>query len=466
MIDASPIRPGPRRDAPDRHGGPRQALRRGPGARRRDRHHRRARDRPARRQRRRQVDADEGAAGAGAPDAGRVEVLGHRRGPPPRRDPPPAGLHARARLPAARHDRPRPRGPHGRAARAAAARRRAAGLGGAVPGGPGGGALAPDPHLLDRHEAARQARPGDRPLAGAGGAGRAHQRPRPLGARGDALAGAAPVERARHRGAAVVARAGGRHQHLRRRGGAARRAGRDGGAHRRADAASPARASWCAGPATWRLRRRSWPRAGCTPSRRDGGMRRDAAPTRTRCWTACATRPPTRAWGCASCARPGGPWRTPWWTRSSEHALRRRRDPRCAVRSATRASGAAAWPACVSLARWGALRSLGARRGWKAKAVPITLTLLAVAPADHRAGRPRAVRGPERHRPDRRAAVRGLPGDHRRGDPAVRRDHHARSCSARTAATAPSQLYFSTAVSRREYLAGRRGRRRSSRCCW
>jgi ABC-2 type transport system permease protein len=35
----------------------------------------------------------------------------------------------------------------------------------------------------------------------------------------------------------------------------------------------------------------------------------------------------------------------------------------------------------VSLARWGALRSLGARRGWKAKAIPITLILLAVAPA-------------------------------------------------------------------------------------
>ena len=29
--------------------------------------------------------------------------------------------------------------------------------------------------------------------------------------------------------------------------------------------------------------------------------------------------------------------------------------------------------AVASLARWGALRSLGARRGWKAKAVPITL---------------------------------------------------------------------------------------------
>jgi len=39
------------------------------------------------------------------------------------------------------------------------------------------------------------------------------------------------------------------------------------------------------------------------------------------------------------------------------------------------------WAGVLSLARWGALRSLGARRGWKAKAVPITLMLLAVAPA-------------------------------------------------------------------------------------
>ena len=80
---------------------------------------------------------------------------------------------------------------------------------------------------------------------------------------------------------------------------------------------------------------------------------------------------------CASCARPGPRSRTPWWTRWSEHALRRRRDPRCPLRRLLAASAAAAWPACVSLARWGALRSLGARRGWKAKAVPITLALLA-----------------------------------------------------------------------------------------
>lgn len=34
-----------------------------------------------------------------------------------------------------------------------------------------------------------------------------------------------------------------------------------------------------------------------------------------------------------------------------------------------------------SLARWSALRALGARRGWKAKVIPISLTLLAFAPA-------------------------------------------------------------------------------------
>jgi ABC-2 type transport system permease protein len=108
----------------------------------------------------------------------------------------------------------------------------------------------------------------------------------------------------------------------------------------------------------------------------------------------------------------------------------------------------------VSLARWGALRSLGARRGWKAKAVPITLTLLAIAPAvivlgvralfaeqsgiDLTEALPfsdyqaiigvtillfAAVTTPELLCPDRRDGT--------------------------------LQLYFSTAVSRREYLAGR-----------
>ena len=46
----------------------------------------------------------------------------------------------------------------------------------------------------------------------------------PVGPRGDALAGAPAVERPGDRRAALVARAGGRDPHLRRRGGAARRA--------------------------------------------------------------------------------------------------------------------------------------------------------------------------------------------------------------------------------------------------
>ena len=108
----------------------------------------------------------------------------------------------------------------------------------------------------------------------------------------------------------------------------------------------------------------------------------------------------------------------------------------------------------MSLARWGALRSLGARRGWKAKAVPIALILLAVAPAvivlgvralfadqtgiDLTDALPfadyqaiigivillfAAITTPELLCPDRRDGV--------------------------------LQLYFSTAVSRGEYLAGR-----------
>ncbi|MGD9572829.1 MAG: ABC transporter permease subunit [Thermoleophilia bacterium] len=115
-----------------------------------------------------------------------------------------------------------------------------------------------------------------------------------------------------------------------------------------------------------------------------------------------------------------------------------------------RGAGAAVW----SLTRWGALRSLGARRGWKAKAIPITLILLAVAPAiivlgvralfaeqsgiDLSDALPfsgyqaiigivilvfAAVTTPELLCPDRRDGT--------------------------------LSLYFSTAVSRREYLAGR-----------
>jgi len=37
--------------------------------------------------------------------------------------------------------------------------------------------------------------------------------------------------------------------------------------------------------------------------------------------------------------------------------------------------------AIISLARWSALRSMGARRSWKVKLIPIALTLVAFAPA-------------------------------------------------------------------------------------
>ena len=108
----------------------------------------------------------------------------------------------------------------------------------------------------------------------------------------------------------------------------------------------------------------------------------------------------------------------------------------------------------LSLARWGALRSLGARRGWRAKAVPIALALMAAAPAvivlgvralfadqtgiDLSDALPfsgyqaiigvvvllfAAITSPELLCPDRRDGT--------------------------------LSLYFSTAVSRREYLAGR-----------
>ena len=243
---------------------------------------------------------------------------------------------------------------------------------------------------------------------------------------------AAPLERARHRGAALLARARGRHQHLRRGRRAARRAGRHGGAHRRAARASPARACWCAATGDARRpSRRGSPRAGSTAApprrrrRRERRRRGRAARRRAR------RRRRGRRRRCASCARPAGPWRTPSWTRSSEHlrtargARRRRRDPRRPLRALRRASGAAARPAVMSLARWGALRSLGARRGWKAKAVPDHADPAGGRAGRDRAGRAGALRRPERHRPHRRAAVLGLPGDHRRGDPALRRDHHA-----------------------------------------
>ena len=88
------------------------------------------------------------------------------------------------------------------------------GLGGALPGGPRGGAIAAHPHVLDRHEAAHEPGPGDRALAQHGHPRRADERPRPVRARGDAGARPAALGRARDRRHHVVARARGHRAHV------------------------------------------------------------------------------------------------------------------------------------------------------------------------------------------------------------------------------------------------------------
>ena len=459
--------PGPGRAAARERRGPVQALRRRPGARRRDR-------RPSTQR----ATGLLGANGAGKstlmkallglvhPDEGRVEVLGHRRRPRPRGDPPAPRLHARARLPAARDDRARPGGAHGRAARAAAARRRAAGLRGPVPGGPGGGALAAHPHLLDRHEAARQARPGasctrrswscsTSPPTGS----------TPRGARRCSSLVRRLSQRSRDRRAAVVARPGGRHAHLRRRGRPARRAPGDRRAHRRDGRARRATACWCAPWATCRPSPPALAARGLRAELRDGVLARDAAPSRGRDAGRGARRGRRRRRGPARAA-PGRArrWRTPWWTRWSEHAVRRRRDPgrplRPLLRRAPWAPGrrALAGPLGRAPLPGRAARLEGQGRSDHARAA-------GRRPGRDRARRPRPVRGPDRHRPDRRPALLGLPGHHRHRDPAVRGDHQPRAALPGPPRRHPRALL----LHRREppRVPGRAGpRRRSSRSCW
>lgn len=108
----------------------------------------------------------------------------------------------------------------------------------------------------------------------------------------------------------------------------------------------------------------------------------------------------------------------------------------------------------ASLARWGMLRSLGARRGWRAKAIPLALILIAMAPA-------LIVLG-----------LRGLFADRAAFDIAELLPFSGYQALvgvvilAFAAVTTPEllcpdrrdgtlSLYLSTAVSRREYLAGR-----------
>ncbi len=109
-----------------------------------------------------------------------------------------------------------------------------------------------------------------------------------------------------------------------------------------------------------------------------------------------------------------------------------------------------------SLARWSALRALGARRGWKAKLIPITLILLAFAPALVVLGL-RALFGTTvfTRRARRRAAVLEL------------QHHHRRSSSWSSASSMTPELvcpdrrdrtlslYFSTAIGRGDYVIGK-----------
>ena len=118
----------------------------------------------------------------------------HRR----RADPPGRRLHAGARLPAARRLGDRVRHPHGPDERAARHRGQGTRGRGAAPRRPARGALPPDRHLLDRDEAAGEARPGAGGRPEAAAARRAHQRPRPGRPERDARADRADRRRVRH----------------------------------------------------------------------------------------------------------------------------------------------------------------------------------------------------------------------------------------------------------------------------
>ena len=109
-------------------------------------------------------------------------------------------LHARVGLPAARHERHRLRRPDGPAVRAARHRRPRASRRGAPPRRPVRGALSTDGRLLDRHEAAGQARPGAGPRSAPAAARRADQRPRPGRPRRDARPGPPDRHGVRDRG--------------------------------------------------------------------------------------------------------------------------------------------------------------------------------------------------------------------------------------------------------------------------
>jgi hypothetical protein len=66
---------------------------------------------------------------------------------------------------------------------------------------------------------------------------------------------------------------------------------------------------------------------------------------------------------------------------------------------ATTGSAGAPWFAVISLARWSAFGALGARKSWRAKFLPVTLTLIALLPGL------RGARDPRDRRPGLRRRV-------------------------------------------------------------
>ena len=242
----------------------------------------------------------------------------HRRG----RDPRAGRVHARARLPAAGRVGDRAGRAHGPDVRAAPGRRPRTHRGHPAPRRALRGAVPVDRRLLDRHEAAGQARAGAGPRPPAGAAGRADERPRPRRSRRHARADPPDRHRVRHLRPGRVAparRAGTRlrprrrdrrgpaaavvlHRRRDRRQPADRRrgrpsapttwpppSGRPGSVSRRwarcsrSTCATTRRTTWCATPSSgsgwgwcgWNAVGTGWPRSSRRP-RRHGGQHVDA----------------------------------------------------------------------------------------------------------------------------------------------------------------------------------------------
>ena len=231
------------------------------------------RHRAYRRQRRGQVDPDQDP-----PRPARAHP-GHGEGARPRlrqgrqSDPAARRLHARARLPATGHHGDRVRHAHGPHVRPPGHRRAGAGRRGAAPRRPARGALPADRHLLHRHEAAGEARPGPRRRPAAAAARRADQRPRPGGPQRDARADRADRRRS------SASRSWSRATCSARSSGSATASSRS----RRAGCCAPTR--WTASPGRARRCSSRWKRAPPRCATNSPGAACTPGPTSGPCWS-------------------------------------------------------------------------------------------------------------------------------------------------------------------------------------